>query len=141
MHIVRWLLTVPAAIAGWYIGVIAALLAHMTSEWLCPAEYVVSGMCFAPWSSFASNVYLALGSLVCGSLVVLLPTLVAPSHRGRVALLAYASGLACSAYWVAQGIWGPVAWAALAGAITLWRIKVFLTSMSGGMPLERVAPY
>lgn len=132
MRTLRWLLTVPAAIAGFYIGVIVALLAHLVSERLCPPEYVVSGTCFAPWSSFVSDAYLALGSLVCGALVVLLPTLIAPSHRSRVALLAYASGLACSVYWLAHSLWVPVVWAALAGAITLWRIQIVLTHPSSG---------
>jgi len=123
MHTVRWLLTVPIAVLGWYLGLIAALLIHWVSERLCPAEYVVSGLCYAPWSSFVSNFSLALGASICGSLTVLLPTLIAPSYRGRVALLAFASGLACSAYWVFHGVWVPVAWAALAGAVTLWRIQ------------------
>lgn len=123
MCTVRWLLTVPIAVIGWYIGVVAALLIHWVNERLCPAEYVVSGMCDAPWSSFVSDFALALGASICGSLTVLLPTLIAPSSRGRVALLAFASGLACSAYWAFHGVWVPVAWAALAGAVTLWRIQ------------------
>jgi hypothetical protein len=132
MHILRWLLTVPAAIVGWYIGVIVALIVHTASERLCPLEYVVSGTCIAPWMAFVSDAYLALGSLICGSLAVLLPTLIAPSHRAKIALLAYIAGLACSAYWVAHGLWVPVAWAALAGAATLWRIRIVLTHHSIG---------
>ena len=130
MRILRWLLTVPAAIIGWYIGIVVALLAHMISERLCPSEYVVSGTCNAPWSSFVSDAYLALGSLVCGSLAVLIPTLIAPSHQIKVALFAYVAGLACSVYWVMDGLWVPAAWAALAGAATLWRIQMVLTRHS-----------
>lgn len=123
IRILRWLLMVPAAIIGWYIGIIIALLVHMVSERLCPTEHIVSGTCHAPWSSLVSSVSLALGSMVCGTLAVLLPTLTAPSHRTKVALCAYVAGLACSVYWLAHSLWVPVAWAALAGAITLWRIK------------------
>ena len=119
-------LTLPAAITGWYIGVIVALLVHRIDQKLCPSEYLVSGNCMAPWSSFTSGIALALGSWVCGALTVLLPTLVAPSHRGRVALLSYVCGLTGSAYWLLHGHWVPVAWAAVAGAITLWRIQIIL---------------
>ncbi len=124
MYTLRWLLTVPAAIGGWYIGVVVALLAHMASERLCPADYVVSGTCSAPWSPAVSDACLAIGSLTCGCLSVLLPALLAPSHHYRVSVVAYAGGLACSAYWLLHGLWVPVAWAALSGAITAWRIRI-----------------
>jgi hypothetical protein len=119
----RWILAVPAAVAGWYLGVIAALGIRQLGERLCPVEYIVSGTCHAPWSSFATDFALVAGSLVCGSLVVLLPALIAPAHRGRVALIAYAAGLAAAAYWLLHGFWLPVAAAALAGGATLWRIQ------------------
>ena len=127
MRIVRWLLTVPVAAVGWYIGLITALVIHEISERLCPTEHLVSGRCHAPWSAFATDFALALGSLICGSLVVLLPTLIAPSYRGRVAVLAYTFGLAGSVYWLLHGLWVPVVWAALAGGITLWRVQIVLT--------------
>ena len=126
MRKLRMALTVPAAIAGWYLGVIVALLIHQVSQRLCPASYAASGACWAPWPAFASDVALALGSLVCGAFTVLLPTLVAPSHRARVAQLAYAGGLTCSIYWLLHGHWVPVAWAAMAGAVTVWRIQIVL---------------
>lgn len=130
LHMVRWFLTVPAAVIGWYIGIVVALGIRQLSERLCPVEYIVSGMCHAPWSSFATDFALAAGSSICGSLVVLLPALIAPSYRGRVALLAYLAGLACSAYWLLHGLWSPVVWAALAGAVTLWRTQTVPTHPS-----------
>jgi hypothetical protein len=130
VHLVRWIFAIPAAIVGWYIGVIVALGIRQLGEHLCPVEYIVSGLCHAPWSSFVTDFALVLGSLICGSLVVLLPALIAPSFRGRVAQLAYAAGLACSAYWLLQGFWLPVASAALAGGLTLWRIQANLAQPS-----------
>lgn len=129
--IVRWFLTVPAAIFGWYIGVIAALTIQKLCEWLCPIKYVVSGMCYAPWSSFVSNVGLTVGSVICGSLVVLLPALTAPSHRVMVARVAYTAGLVSSAYWIAQGFWVPVVLAAIAGALTLWHTHMPSSNQTG----------
>jgi len=123
VNLVRWIFAVPAAVAGWYIGMIVALGIRQLGERLCPVEHIVSGLCHAPWSSFATDFALVTGSLVCGSLVVLLPALIAPAHRHRVAQLAYAGGLAAAAYWLLQGFWLPVAAAALAGGATLWRIQ------------------
>ena len=130
MNLVRWLLAVPAAVAGWYIGVIAALGIRQLGERLCPVEYIVSGLCHAPRSSFATEFALVTGSLICGCLVVLLPALIAPAHRHRVAQLAYAGGLAAAAYWLLHGFWLPVAAAALAGGATLWRIQALPTHLS-----------
>ena len=130
IHALRMALTVPAGVAGWYIGVIVALLVHQIDQKLCPSEYLVSGTCRAPWSSLVNGIALASGSLVCGALTVLLPTLVAPFHRARVALLAYGLGLTGSAYWLFHGHWVPVAWAAVAGAIALWRVRIILARQS-----------
>lgn len=120
----RWLLVIPVAVIGWYIGLIVAILIHMAGEHLCPAEEIVSGFCTAPWMAYVDDFAQALGSLLCGVLVVLFPTLLAPSHRGTVAAVAYASGLILSASFLMHGIWVPVVWAALSGGFTLWRIRV-----------------
>lgn len=130
MQLIRWFLAIPGAVAGWYIGVIVALGIRQLGERLCPVEYIVSGLCHAPWSSFVTDFALVVGSLMCGSLVVLLPALIAPSHHHRVAQLAYAAGLAFAAYWLLHGFWLPVAAAALAGGVTLWRIQAVLTHPS-----------
>jgi hypothetical protein len=132
MRTLRWILAVPAAFAGFYLGVFAALLIYGVNERSCPSEYVVSGMCYAPWSSFVSNLALAVGSLICGSLVVLFPTLIAPVSRKRVAFFAYALGMVASIYWLFHGSWVPVAWAVLSGGFTVWRIEVVLTTRSSG---------
>lgn len=132
MRTLRWILTVPAALVGFYLGVFAAMVIYKVNEWLCPSEYLVSGMCNAPWSSFVSDLALAVGSLMCGSLVVLFPTLIAPALRKKVAFVAYASGIVASLYWLFHGLWVPVAWAILSGGLTLWRIGGILTSRASG---------
>lgn len=124
MRILRWILTVPSAFAGFYLGVFIALVIYSVDEWLCPPEYLVSGMCYAPWSSFVKDMALVVGSLICGSLVVLFPTLIAPSLRKKIAFFAYALGIVASMYWLFHGLWVPVVGAILSGGITLWRIKV-----------------
>lgn len=126
MRTLRWILTVPAGMVGWYAGVIVALMVHSLVDRLCPQEHVVSGACFAPWSSFANEACLALGAVICGALVVALPAWVAPAHRFQVAATAYGLGLLSSLVWVWHGFWGPPAWAALGGAVALglhWKKK------------------
>jgi hypothetical protein len=130
MKILRWLLVIPVAVIGWYIGLIVAILVHATGEHLCPAEEIVSGFCTAPWMAYVDDFALALGSILCGILVVLFPALLAPSHRGTVAAVAYASGLILSTSFLIHGIWLPVAWAALSGGLALWRVRVALARSS-----------
>lgn len=122
MKLVRWLLTVPAGVAGWYAGVVVALLGHAAGEFACPAGQMISGHCAAEWSPWVNHAALVTGALICGALAVLLPALTAPSHRLATARLAYASGIACSMYWVAHGVLLPVACATFAGGLTLWRL-------------------
>lgn len=140
MHIFRWLLVVPIAIVGWYIGLFTWAGIYQLNEWLCPNEYKVSGMCYAPWTGYVHNFAIASGSIVAAALVVLLPTLIAPSHRYNVARVSYILGLICSIYFLVIGPWVPVAWAALGGGISLWFILRVLTLRSRGTPQKRVAP-
>jgi hypothetical protein len=126
MKILRWLLVLPVAVIGWYLGLIVALLLHATGEHLCPAEEIVSGYCTAPWMAYVDDFALVLGSLLCGALVVVFPTLVAPLHRGTVAVIAFVSALVVSAPFLIHGMWVPVAWATLAGGLMLWRIRIVL---------------
>lgn len=124
--VVRWVLVVPSALVGWYAGLIVALLIYKANEALCPARYLVSGMCTAPWSSVIEELAVIVGGAVVGALVVLLPSLMAPYHRKKIALIAYSLGFACSIYvlMLVPSIWRAVLAAALAGGWMLWRISL-----------------
>lgn len=122
LRVVRWLLVVPFAFAGWYVGLIVALVIHTAHKALCPAQYLVSGMCAAPWSEFVQGSAIIIGAILVGALVVLLPALIAPNHRKRMAWIAYLFGLLYSVYFLVSipGIWQAVVAAAVAGAWVLW---------------------
>jgi hypothetical protein len=122
MNTFRWLLILPVIIFGWYVGIFSAIAIYKSNEWLCPTQYIVSGMCYAPWSSFIEEFSVTFGSVISASLIVLLPSLVAPSRHVVVAFATYIFGLLCSSYWLVHGSREPVAWAAIGGAITLWLI-------------------
>jgi hypothetical protein len=126
MPIVRWLLTVPSALVGFYAGALVAILILESGKSLCPEADMVSGMCVAPWIWYVDQGAFGFGSLLCGAFVVLLPTLMAPAHRRIVALAFYGLGLASAAL-----LWVPAMWtmnlaAAVGGAIAVWRIHVVL---------------
>jgi hypothetical protein len=119
----RWLFVVPSAFIGWYVGLIVALVIHRAHQAICPAQYLVSGMCHAPWTPLVQNSAIIIGSILAGALVVLLPTVLAPSQRQRVAWIAYGLGLLYSIYFlvVIPGIWHAVLSAAIGGGVVLWR--------------------
>ncbi len=120
LHLVRWLATIPVAVFGWLLGVLVTLLILQAHEKLCPAEYLVSGMCYAPWSYFVERMAMAIGSILCGALVVAFATWMAPRWRRPVALVSYLAGLAVASYFLlATGDAWPVGWAAAAGGLTL----------------------
>ena len=122
ISILRWLLTAPVALAGFYIGLLVFGLIYEINERWCPEAYLVSGMCHAPWSWHAGQFAVVLGAFVSGALVVLLPALTAPSHRKAVALLFYALGLACALFVWMSGMHAAKIAAAVGGAISVWRI-------------------
>ncbi|MCB1906100.1 MAG: DUF2784 domain-containing protein [Rhodocyclaceae bacterium] len=115
----RWLLTVPAAFAGWYAGIVAGMSMLSLAERLCPPEVMVSGLCTAPWFGPVQRGIFCAAAALAATLVVLLPTLVAPGWRMRVAWIAFALGLlAASAFAAATGAYAELASAALAGALS-----------------------
>ncbi len=123
----RWLLTVPGAIAGFYMGLALWGVIYHLNERLCPEAYRVSGMCHAPWSWHVQQAAFGIGACVCGIMVVLLPTLIAPAYRKRVAAVFYLLGLTSAVFFPVQGMLLERFAAALGGGITLWRIHVALT--------------
>lgn len=126
MQVLRWLLTVPAAILGWYLGFFAGVLIHYVHVWTCPNEHLVSGACMAPWSLFLMSTALGVSAAIAAAGVVLLPTLLAPSHRWLVARIAFACGLLLAMYFAFAmhwAIWIPVVCAILSGASMLWFVR------------------
>lgn len=121
MYLLRWALTFPAAIVGWYGGVAIGLLIHQLGEWSCPAVYVVSDACAAPWSGIVMEIAVALGSAVAACLIVLLPAVTAPARRSATGLAAFLIGVMLAIHFViATRAWVPFACAVAAGSIMMW---------------------
>ena len=113
---------VPLAGLGvWYAVLIWGMLAVTVLDSMCPPELMISGGCTASWHAPAVEalVLLCTGAVAAG--IVILPALVAPSHRLQVACLAFALGAAFALLAASGGsLWGPFTIAALSGSAALW---------------------
>lgn len=89
---IRWFVTVPAAVAGWWLVVVVAIALHGFVSSFCASQDMVSGACVAPWFLRFETALLYSSIALSAILVVLIPTVVAPAHRGLVAWVALASG-------------------------------------------------
>jgi hypothetical protein len=96
--ILRWLMVMPSAIAGWYCGILAGLVIAEIAERTCPDEYIVSGSCLAPWSQSVFIAATVVGAAIAGAMIVLLSAAMAPAWKFRVALIAFALGFAVATY-------------------------------------------
>ena len=140
MQVLRWLLTVPAAILGCYLGFFAGILIHYGHVWACPKEHLVSGACMAPWSLFIKSTAVGLSAAIAAAGVVLLPTLLAPSHRWLVARIAFTCGLLLALYlslavrWV---MWIPMVCAILSGIGVLWLVRRHVDSSASSLDRTR----
>lgn len=94
LRVLRWLLVIPAGLAGWWIGLNAGdLLASLTVS-----------------STSLALVSTHIGVAAGAALAVLLPTLTAPSMRGTIAWSAFSFVVAVAG----QQAWMDAAWSELA---------------------------
>jgi hypothetical protein len=120
----RWLLVIPAGWAGWIVAALATMAADGLVPRLCPADEVVSGVCVAPWAPYAEKAIIAGGAGLAGALVVLFAALMAPAHRGAVAVLAFGAGLVAALYMaVMADAYAELAAAVGAGLLVVWWVR------------------
>jgi hypothetical protein len=92
ISLLRFALIVPAAIIGWYMGLMLGIAIYELGEITCPPEYVVSGACSAPWIPVIKNLAMAIGSGMAATLIVLFAYALAPIHKKNTALIALIVG-------------------------------------------------
>jgi hypothetical protein len=90
----RWLMTVPAGVAVWFLVLFTGIFATAILDVFCPPELIVSGSCTASWYQPALEAVVAIFTGISALGVVLAPALVAPSKRRMVAWVAFFIGLA-----------------------------------------------
>ena len=124
INVVRWILTVPAAVLGYVIGYISGLFVFQLMRFNFGVDHF-SFMSFHNLS-ILDWVAMPIGVSVAAILFVLLPTVIAPSHQLKVAAIAYIIGLAISIHFILNGVhFVLLAFAALSSASALWLIKAF----------------
>ncbi len=113
----RWIAVPLAAIAVWYAVLLLGLAGVGALDALCPPELVVSGACTAPWHGPSVEALILVCTAVAAFGIVIVPALVAPSHRFRVALASFLGGAAFAVYAAGGGsVWIPFAVAAVTGS-------------------------
>lgn len=119
----RWLLTVPMAIAGWLMAFAAGIHSLELVYYFCPADFQVSGSCQHPGAQLAEDFLLVAGAMASAVLVLVFATVTAPSYKPQVAAATFMLGLAVAAWtFLETGALGPFVGACVAGAITFWRL-------------------
>lgn len=88
----KWLLVLPAALAGWAIALARGLGVHSRLERACPKTQMISGSCVTPWRPHAEKAVMCGGAGLAAALIVLFTTPAAPTDRRVVALFAFAVG-------------------------------------------------
>ena len=121
MRFVRWLLIIPTAVAAWYAALALGVSLYVGLDALCPAEQIISGLCVAPWHKAASAAVDCIGAGLAAALILLACTLLAPSHRQRVAIGTFIVGAVVAIFMgFSANAFGPLVTAIVAGAAILW---------------------
>lgn len=125
-HSIRWILVIPAAYLGYYVALISGMAALALAESFCPADEVISGMCTAEYMRRIEKLLFVLFPGLAAVLVVLLPSLVAPSRKVAVATSFFAVGSVAAIFLgVALEEWVILGFALACGAVTTWAVYAY----------------
>ncbi len=127
MNLIRWLATLVSPIAGYLFAIVGAVVLASGLRRLCPEDKMVSGICTASWYASSELAAISVTMSAGAVLFVLFPSVLAPSHRRAVAIVAFVAGLFLASNFAWQFGWSffvPLIAAAFSGGVTvllLWR--------------------
>ena len=98
ISIVRWLLVVPAGVAGWYLVFFLSLFLFSLVDQACPPTPQKNSACMFGPDLTMQEVVIIIGASVSAIPVVLFSALTAPCHKKVICWVAYSAGLIV-AYW------------------------------------------
>lgn len=122
MFYIRWLLVLPAAWVGFYLGLLIAIFSFQSLTGWCPGGTITSGHCSVSW---VNQLPFIIGAAFAPPLVLYLGTTMAPNHRVAVAWALYFGGAVIGLLFFRKPL--AVLVAGVTGAITalllVWREK------------------
>ncbi len=117
---------IPVAYLGYYLAMISGMAALAIAEAFCPPDLVISGMCTAAYMRGIEKLLFVLFPGLAAVLVVLLPSLVAPSRKLAVALSFFAVGSVAAIFLgVALEEWVILGFALACGGVTTWAVYAY----------------
>ncbi len=124
VEILRWVLVIPSAFAGWYTAFIIGLFLYAVADSFCPPDLMVSGSCQASWHGSLVDGLIIFGSCLSAILVLIFAVLVAPSNRILVAKIIYTGGVIFAIY----AVYVTSAWPAFFGAVVSGALLLYFLS-------------
>jgi hypothetical protein len=125
VNTLRWILVPVSAIVAFYAPTVVAIAGFSLINRLCPPELMVSGSCTASWSGLATEALVILCAALSAIGVVLVPALVAPERKLKVATLAFTGGALLAIYIALHGsLWELLTAALVGGGLALWFASV-----------------
>jgi hypothetical protein len=124
---IRWLAALVSPLVGYLVAIAGAVILASGLKRLCPEDQMISGMCTASWYASSELAAISIAGSAGAAVFVLLPTVLAPSHKRAVALAAFVAGLLLASGFTWQVGWSflvPFVTSAFAGGFTtslLWR--------------------
>lgn len=121
IKVCRWILVIPASLGGYFISMLLGMVTLTAFEKYCPTKDIVSEMCTATYMEKAENISLIVFPSLAAILVVLLPSLMAPSKKLAVASIAYTLGAITAMYMgISTGTYPILSATIISGAIMLY---------------------
>jgi len=98
----RWLLFIPASVAGFYLALIVMVIARTFLDSVCPEQYVYVGdeeYCIYP--SWVNTLIIAVGGALAAFLVVFMGFITAPGYKRIVPYVLFTGGAIIATYMIA----------------------------------------
>jgi len=119
------MLLLPAAYLGYHLALIGGMVVHALAESFCPPEAVVSGLCSAAYFRQVEKVLSIVFPGIAAVLVVLLPSVIAPTRKTAVAAAFLLLGGSVAVYLAAAlHEWVALVFALICGGVTALAVLV-----------------